>query len=258
MNLEKYLIHDCAPAEEGFIGGVLTGILAMPIILFGSIAIISGRHVAIESRKLHKIIKQNRGIATNYGKQSINIFQFYKNDITGVIEPSEITKYISIYNKALTLSKEIKKLRAGLKNINLYDSKAELAAKKLSTEVKRVTKLFKNFVIPEINMEITNESLVPLSKSTIYKLNELNNEIYNEINMIYPDSILYYIDIDEITKEEDELIDDKLKLADLNFADGELLNAINNFIELINNTTYKCIEACKFAVNKSATKKKIQ
>ena len=102
INLEQYLIDDIA--EESTkdllknIGIGIATLVTLPFIAFGSIKVVDGINIAIQSRKLYKAIKNNQGNASSYGKYGINILDYYKNDITGVIEPKGFKSIYAAYN----------------------------------------------------------------------------------------------------------------------------------------------------------------
>lgn len=262
INLEQYLIDDIAEESTGDIlknvGIGIATLVTLPFIAFGSIKVVNGINIAMQSRKLYKAIKNNQGNASSYGKYGINILDYYKNDITGVIEPKGFKSIYAAYNNVSKIQTTATNLAKQLSNLDpnstQYDQQSETLAKKFNT----LSTLINDFSFPDSStMQIDSEKTIGVDQSMIYKISTITNSVYKNLDVeYYKDGISIAADGNG-DYSKNKVNKTALSNNNLRTAVDEYISAILEFIPKMISNTNSLIEKCKFAVNPNVEKKKL-
>lgn len=255
IDLNHYMIEDDI-AEENALGTFVAGMLALPIIGLGAMYIVNGIHVAKESKKLHKIIKQNSGNAAIYDNDSYNILTYYRKDITGVIEPDNYDKYYKLYQTINTILNKSYALRGEFMSVDPYLYSASTQYLSLKKKMDPIIRSINKIKFPDIsNIVVTNTNTISLDESYINKILEIDSEIFNNNNSedaMAPKSI-YDMNVVEIERYEKMLENPIMKEIDKNYTE-----AIKRLLTELENFSHTLLTKCKFAVNPKAKKKKLK
>lgn len=255
--LESYIIPE--PAEESIIGSILAGIGAivmLPYVIVAGIVVVYGIHVAVEARKLKKLIKKNRGNYSGYGSASKIILREYSKDINGVEEPHYFSKLVPYYQKAASYINTAKSIRNEFGRIAKTEPTNSAEYNKLLIKIeslyKQVNNLY-NTASPEDWAERCKQSEMvksSLNQSYLFKLTEISSTIddflaegdYDADEYGYITADCYDMDRNSWNafyyNEESKKCNDRFQ---------EVCVLLEKFSE-----TYNLMEFCKFAVNPKA------
>ena len=261
--LESYII----PAEEGFVGGALKAlgftvkaIFLFPFVLIGGAMIVSGIYVANEARRLRKLVKKNKGKYANYGSASNQILKTYSKDISGVQEPKSLNTFMPYYQKVLSVTKEADAIRKEFNRYNPFDSNFAARCKKILDKLEALEK--KVNAIPTISdndiskLKTDEMNTSPLASSTVMKLSNIENEIWDLIYHGYGyDEEDHFVE-DIVFDNNDQDFYDELQKHHEYYECANVFSDIINRIMYYHVDTIKFIEICKFAVNHKAKPKK--
>lgn len=172
--LESFLIPEDI-ATEG-IGKVILNILKLPFHTKGNQRIVTGNDVAKENKKLKDIIKSevknNKGVAKNYGKSMPNILNEYSNSIDSVVEPVQLAKVAVLYNKLVLIAKEFNNCTHAL-----YSNASKDNYNKCDVLINKCINEYKKFKSNYANIKFDETHTCVLEQSSIYKINQMYNEI---------------------------------------------------------------------------------
>lgn len=256
IDLNSYMIEDDNIAEEGVVGAFIAGMLALPVIAFGALSIVSGIHVAKESRKLHKLIKQNSGNAAMYDADSYNILTYYRNDINGVIEPDNYAKYYTLYQAIDNILNKSYALRGEFMDINPYSDSASMQYSALKKKIDPIIKSINKIKFPDIsNVRTTGTMTISLEQSYINKILEIDSEIFKKNSYIDAMPLKSTVDMSETELDRYEKMFENPVAKEIS---GDYTEAIKRLLTELDSFSYNLLTKCKFAVNPKAKKKKLK